>query len=127
MFISKFEIDGREVMFINDSRNTRHGFAHDSQMFIDGSMYPIAKQSAHYLNRTWERYSHETTMKACVRNLMEEVEKQIENMVKNEHEWKAISEKRRPQFDAEKAEKLNDSMYSFYEKILWYLETHVIH
>ena len=125
MFITEFEIDGRNVRFINASRNTRYGFAHDSELFIDGCMYPIEKQTRTYLNRTWEMYSHQTTMAACVNSVMFGIEHQIENRIKEKHNWKIINAKRMPQFNAEKADALNnDNAYAFYRKIRDHLMTH---
>ena len=125
MFITEFKIDGRNVRFINGSRNTRYGFAHDSEMFIDDDLYPIEKQTRTYINRTWEKYSHQTTMLACVNSVIANIEHMIENRIKEKHNWKIINAKRFPQFNSEKTDELNnDNSYMFYKKIRDHLMTH---
>ena len=69
MEIRKIKVNGREYQFVNDSRNTRHGFAHDTTLFIDGREY--GRASCHYLNRTWECYRYQTVMKKCIGNIIE--------------------------------------------------------
>lgn len=69
MEIRKITVNGNEYEFINESRNTRHGFAHDTKLFRGYSN--IAKNSCHYLNRTWECYRYQTVMKGCISNLID--------------------------------------------------------
>ena len=69
MTIRKININGNEYEFINESRSTRNGFAHDTTLFIDGRKHGEA--SCHYLNRTWESYRYQTVMKRCIGNIIE--------------------------------------------------------
>lgn len=69
MTIRKIEINGREYQFVNDSRSTRNGFAHDTVLLRDGN--EIAKASCHYLNRTWECYRYQTVMQRCIGDFIE--------------------------------------------------------
>ena len=70
MTIRKIIVNENEYQFINDSRNTRHGFAHDTTLFKNGVI--IGKETAHYLNRTWESYRYQTVMMVCVNTIITE-------------------------------------------------------
>lgn len=39
MEIKKMHIDENEIEFVNTSRSTRNGFAHDTTLFINGRQY----------------------------------------------------------------------------------------
>ena len=70
MTIRKITVNGNEYQFINDSRNTRHGFAHDTTLFKNDVI--IGKETAHYLNRTWESYRYQTVMMGCISTIITE-------------------------------------------------------
>lgn len=53
-----------KIEFKNSARSTRGGFSHDTKMFIDGILE--MKNSAHYINRTWESYTFQSVMKQAV-------------------------------------------------------------
>ena len=67
MTIREFEINGNKITFVNSSRSTRSGFAHDTTLFING--YQAIENSCHYLNRTWEAYQYQTVMLSAVYDL----------------------------------------------------------
>ena len=93
MEIRKITVNGREYEFINSSRNTRNGFAHDTTLFIDGR--ESGQSSCHYLNRTWERYRYQSVMRRCVTNMFaEERYKFIENY-KSENNIKRMTAEKR--------------------------------
>lgn len=50
--------------FINKSVKTRNGFAHISQLFNDGEL--LVEVKLNYLNRTWEAYPFQSSMKESV-------------------------------------------------------------
>ena len=59
MKLIKFKTsDGHEIEFICESRNTRHGFAHDATLFINGC--ETGSASCFYLNRTWESWQYQS-------------------------------------------------------------------
>ena len=68
MEIRKITVNGNEYEFVNNSRSTRSGFAHDTTLFKGN--YSIGKASCHYLNRTWECYRYQTVMRCCISNLI---------------------------------------------------------
>ena len=68
MEIRKITVNGNEYEFINHSRSTRSGFAHDTTLFKGN--YSIGEASCHYLNRTWECYRYQTVMKRCISDII---------------------------------------------------------
>ena len=76
-----------KIEFKNSARNTRGGFAHDTQMFIDGILEMT--NSAHYINRTWESYAFQSVMRQAVYLRIEEERNKLVN------EWKATNNKQR--------------------------------
>lgn len=83
----------REVEFVNQSRNTRHGFAHDTTMFVDGC--EIESATCHYLNRTWECYQYQSVMCSAVRKMIDYIERQNENKLKEIYGWKKMTPPRK--------------------------------
>lgn len=59
-----------KIEFKNSARNTRSGFAHDTEVSIDGEF--VHKTSAHYINRTWESYTYQSVMKKALDELIDE-------------------------------------------------------
>ena len=113
MEIRKFEIDGKQVEFVNQSRGTRSGFAHDTTIFIGGCNYGEA--TCHYLNRTWERFTYQTVMRKVVNNLMDELEYRLKVNFKEYKGYKQMTAKRQAEF--EEFLKGNTEM-EFYRKLL---------
>jgi hypothetical protein len=58
----EFNANGHRFEFVCTSRSTRGGFAHDAAVFIDGRAYEAARETCHYINRTWESYTYQTVM-----------------------------------------------------------------
>lgn len=112
MEIRKFNIDGKEVEFVNACRCTRSGFAHDTTLFINGCQYETA--TCHYLNRTWERYTYQTVMRRAVYNLEEYRENRLTERFKTEKGYAKLTAKRK----VELAEVIdNDEEIKFYRAI----------
>lgn len=112
MEIWKRVIDGKEVMFVNQSRDTRHGFAHDTTLFIDGR--EITSSSCYYLNRTWERYLYQSVMLSAVQFLIKAVEYGNEQELKEKNGWKKLTPARKEEL---KHYHQTTVMWQFYHKI----------
>ena len=102
MEIRKITINGNEYEFINESRSTRNGFAHDTTLFKGYSS--IGKASCHYLNRTWECYRYQTVMKRCISNIIDAKEANYIAEYKANNGIKRLT-----------AEKRGEIMQEFYE------------
>ena len=96
MEIRKFEVNGRQVEFVNQSRSTRSGFAHDTTMFINGCNY--AEATCHYLNRTWESYTYQTVMRKAVYEEREAYTERLKDKFKAERGYNKLTAKRQEEF-----------------------------
>ena len=103
MEIKKITVNGNEYEFINDSRNTRNGFAHDTKLFKND--IKIAENSCHYLNRTWEYYRYQTVMQRCIINMINKKEETYIRAYKTNNGIKRLT-----------AEKRGQIMQEFYEQ-----------
>lgn len=93
MEIKKFTVNGKEYEFVNSSRNTRSGFAHDTTLFING--VENAEHTCHYLNRTWECYTYQTVMMGAVRELINDRRIRLERKYKEDNGFSKLTDKRR--------------------------------
>ena len=109
----RFVIDGNEVVFINNSRNTRSGFAHDSEMHING--YRYSKNTCYYLNRTWERYRFQSVMQGCIDNAIENCKRILKEEYKAKNGVKRMTEKHQKAFNDLLC---NDKEYQLLRKIM---------
>lgn len=112
MEIKKITIDNKEYEFVNETRSTRSGFAHDTKLFCNGN--EIASNSVHYLNRTWECYRYQTAMKGAVRILMDRVSHRNETLFRKENNIKRMTAEKRKNL-----EKIieNDPTYKMYKTL----------
>ena len=93
MEIRKININGNEYEFINHSRSTRNGFAHDTTLFVDGVKH--GRATCNYLNRTWESYRFQTVMKRCISNIIEVNEEDYIAVYKADNNIKRLTAEKR--------------------------------
>ena len=93
MEIKKFLVNEEEYEFVNSYRNTRSGFAHDTTLFING--VENAKNTCHYLNRTWELYTYQTVMLGAMRQLINDRRIRLERKYKADKGFSRLTDKRR--------------------------------
>ena len=93
MEIKKFTVGEKEYEFVNSSRSTRSGFAHDTTLFING--VEKISNTCHYLNRTWECYRYQTVMMGAIRQLVDNRKEYLKRKFKDENGYKVINEARR--------------------------------
>ena len=113
MELNKFKVSGKEIEFVNSSRNTSSGFAHDSVLFIDNVQR--GKYTVHYLNRTWEAYRYQSVMIGLVRGLIEDRKKYLLGKFKTEKGYSKLTAKRSEEFEATIKD---DAGITLYNKIL---------
>lgn len=63
MKLVEFELNGHQIAFYCEARDTRNGFAHDAKFFIDSEY--VTTGTCHYLNRTWEYWHFQSACLAC--------------------------------------------------------------
>ena len=97
MEIKKFNIDGSNVEFVNESYNTRNGFKHVTHCFING--VDKGEHTVHYINRTWECYPFQTAMRGLVNSLIESRTEFLKDKFKFDNDYKILNEKRRKEFE----------------------------
>ena len=93
MEIRKITVNGNEYQFINDSRNTRSGFAHDTTLFKNGREY--SRATANYINRTWECYRYQTVMKRCISDIIDSGEEDFITAHKRSNNIKRLTAEKR--------------------------------
>lgn len=84
-------------VFINESIGTRNGFKHVSELLINNVW--SGKATCHYINRTWERYTFESSMCQCISGLIEARAKDFKTLFMNENHYKRLTEKRKIELD----------------------------
>lgn len=111
-----------KYMFVNESKGTSTGFKHTSTLFRkDG--YEIENNTCHYLNRTWESYTFQTSMRGCIYKLIKEAEKKAIDDYKQRNTIQRMSQKQKEQV-LEEYGKVN-SLLKDYRKIYKELEYHI--
>ena len=93
MEIKKFTVDGKEYEFVNSSRNTRNGFAHDTTLFING--VEKMTNTCHYLNRTYECFRYQTVMMGAIRQMIDNRREYLKNKFKEDKGFKVLTESRK--------------------------------
>lgn len=97
MEIKKIEMNGNVYEFVNETKDTRHGFAHVSTLLINN--YEAMKHRCNYLNRTWERYRYQTSMKGCMCDLIEELIERLKEQFMTVNMYGKMTDKRRKEFE----------------------------
>lgn len=108
-----FIVEGHDILFVNQSRSTRHGFAHDTTLFIDD--LERSSDTCHYLNRTWECYQYQTVMRCATRKLIDTRREVLESRFKDYNGYKKMTSKRREEFEGSIAD---DSFLKTYNAIM---------
>ena len=114
-----FECDhGFRIMLSADSRNTRHGFAHDAEITVlPAGTFCGYTVTAHcyYLNRTWERYQYETVLQRVCRAAMACRADELLAAYKTDNGYQRMTKKRAAEF----TETLNnDAEYTAINSVL---------
>lgn len=97
MDLKTFTINENEITFVNLSRSTRNGFAHDSELFING--VNRGKNTCHYYNRTWESYRYQSVMRGLVFKLIDERKNRLKDDYKYSNGIKRLTAKHLEQVD----------------------------
>lgn len=69
MDIREIKINKDRYIFVNESKGTYNGFKHISKLFKNN--YLLNESKVNYINRTWEYYTFQTSMKKCIYELIE--------------------------------------------------------
>ena len=91
------KIDNNEFLFVNESEDTRHGFRHVCNLFIND--YNRATISRSYYNRTWERYTYQTVMMEAIQAVMDEIYESELRYYKEHNDIKRLTAAKRQAFE----------------------------
>ncbi len=80
-------LNGNEYTFINESFSNSRNWGHKTKLFKNNDL--VAENKAIYLNRTWEAYQYQSSMKSCVYNLIDA------EIVKSKLNYKKVNEIKR--------------------------------
>jgi hypothetical protein len=61
-----FRINGTDYTIVNEWKKTRNGFKHESTL-LNNTPFELMKVKVNYINRTWERFQFESSMKKLVK------------------------------------------------------------
>ena len=86
-----------DYLIVNNSGSTRSGFYHDSTL-IFGDI-EMAHYRAHYLNRTWECYTFQTSMMGAVREYKRYYEDLYLDQFKRKNNYKKLTAQRKAEFE----------------------------
>ena len=111
--------NGFTITLSADSRNTRHGFAHDAKITVypNNGTFCGYSVSAHcyYLNRTWERYTFQTVLQQACRAAMAGRADELLAAYKTDNGYQRMTKKRAAEF----TETLNnDAEYTAINSVL---------
>lgn len=81
----------KNYCFVNEYGSTRNGFYHQSTLLYNNN--EIYKKKVNYLNRTWECYTYQTSMKACIDSLIDESIDYLKEAYKRQNNIKRITKK----------------------------------
>lgn len=120
MDIKKIIVNGKEYEFVNSSRSTRNGFAHDTTLFVNG--YEKTSNTCHYLNRTWECYRYQTVMMGAIRQSIDNRTNLLERKFKDDNGYKKMTADRVLKF--KNVILADDDVIKEYKKVLKQLENY---
>ena len=116
MKMQRFNIDGKEILFLNAYRGTPSGFMHETELYIDG--WNAAAARCHYINRTWERYSYQSVMLEAVHTLQEKETARERAYFLQVNGYKNMMASRKSAFEEHLAQNKNLSFYKKLEEAL---------
>ena len=112
MRMHKFFIDGKEIIFLNNSRGCPSGFMHETELFIDG--WQASDARCYYINRTWERYTYQSVMLEAVDKLQQRETEREKHIFRQQRGIKNIMGRHKSALE-EQLENSKDLL--FYKKI----------
>ena len=112
MRMHKINIEGKEIIFLNNWRGTGSGFMHETELYIDG--WQAADARCYYINRTWERYSYQSVMLEAVHKLQKAETDREKRRFREIRGIKNIMTRHKPALEKQLE---NSEALSFYKKI----------
>lgn len=97
MEIRKIKINKNDYLFINEFKSTRTGFKHTTRLFKNDCL--LNESSVNYINRTWECYTYQTSMKKCINDIIELKIDRLKAEYKEKNNINRITEKHKKELN----------------------------
>lgn len=103
----------KDYEIVNQSRDNRSGFVHESTVFYHG--VAVITNKVQYHNRTWECYEFQSSMSGAIHKLLDMRTDRITKQFKQQNNIKRLTEKTRKQLENLMQ---NDEAYKEYKLML---------
>ena len=77
-----FSANGHDFRIQNFFDDNRYGFNHTSVVFMDGLRLTGGESRCHYINRTWEKYTYQSSAMQAVHNAISHFTESAKRMFK---------------------------------------------
>lgn len=92
----KREINSKNFTIFCDYWGTRNSWGHEATLYVDSKK--IKSYKIRYYNRTWERYTFQSVINACIYSALEELKEELKAIYKKEKGFKLLTEARKADF-----------------------------
>lgn len=92
----KKEINGKSFTILCNYWGTRNSWGHEATLYVDSQK--IKSYKIRYYNRTWESYTFQSVINACIYNTLKELEENLKALFKKERGFKRLTETRKADF-----------------------------
>lgn len=113
MEIKKYTVNKKTYEFINEYRNTANGFKHTTHLFIDDN--EVVDVSVNYINRTWEKYTYQTSMLEAIYSAIKQRELRLEDVFRRRNNITRMTKDKREELERIKKD---DVLLKEYQKVL---------
>lgn len=110
----EFKIGKDKFTLINQSFSNSRNWGHISTLLVNGTEVKTAK--LFYLNRTWESYQYQSSMKEAIHLFIEDKRSEFIDSFKESQGIKRLSKDKRSQLEIE-FKKENKSLFKLLDKI----------
>lgn len=93
----KKEINGKSFTILCDYWETRNSWGHKAELYEDFNK--IKSYKVRYYNRTWERYTFQSVIKACIYSALEELKEELKALYKEDKGFKLLTKCRKTDFE----------------------------
>ncbi len=93
----KREINGKNFTIFCDYWETRNSWGHEAALYVDSKK--IKSYKIRYYNRTWERYTFQSIINACIYSVLEELKEELKALYKEDKGFKLLTKSRKADFE----------------------------
>lgn len=93
----KIIVNGKEYLFINESKGSRNGFKHCTTLLINNN--EVVDVAIQYYNRTWETYRYRTSMNKAIQQMINCRKSRLEMDFRRDNDIYRMTKKRRAELD----------------------------